>query len=88
MITKEEALTHFVEFLRKLDVPEEVIKTTIAFDGGFGPNTFGIACAGVVICHGSTHDNLLTFNENLETIDQKYDIRRFVTRKYIEGAFD
>ena len=88
MNTKEEALAHFVEFLRERDVPEEVIETSSAFDGGFGLNTFGITCAGVAVCHGSTHDNLSTFNERLETIDQKYDIRRFVTRKYIEGAFD
>ena len=88
MITKEEAFTHFVEFLRKRDVPEEVIETSIAFDGGFGLNTFGITCAGVVVCDGSTHDNFSTFSEHLETIDQKYGIRGLVMQWYIERALD
>ena len=86
MITKEEALTHFIEFLRNRDVPEEVIETTIAFDGGFGPNTFGITCVGMVVYGGSAHDNLSTLNEHLEMFDQKYDIRELVTRQYIESA--
>ena len=88
MTTKEEALEYFIEFLREREVPEEIIGTACAFDGGFGPNTFGITCAETVVVSGSNCDSLSKLVESLECIDRKYDIKQLVTRWFVQQALE